>query len=46
MLYGKDRHPVRLNLGACLAYALAEAHGAPLLFKGDDCGNTDIGRAV
>jgi ribonuclease VapC len=40
--FGKGRHPARLNMGDCFAYACAKTHGAPLLFKGDDFGQTDI----
>ncbi|HEY3696112.1 type II toxin-antitoxin system VapC family toxin [Phenylobacterium sp.] len=40
--YGKGRHPARLNMGDCFAYACARTHGAPLLFKGDDFSRTDI----
>jgi ribonuclease VapC len=40
--FGKGRHPARLNLDDCFAYACARTHGAPLLFKGDDFGKTDI----
>ena len=39
--FGKGRHPARLNMGDCFAYAGAKAHGARLLFKGDDFGRTD-----
>jgi ribonuclease VapC len=35
-------HPARLNFGDCLAYAVAVAMRAPLLFKGGDFGRTDI----
>lgn len=34
--------PARLNMGDCFAYALAKAKAAPLLYKGDDFGNTDV----
>jgi len=45
--YGKGRkHPARLNLGDCFAYAMAKNHRTPLLFKGDDFSKTDIRRAV
>jgi ribonuclease VapC len=44
--YGKGRHPARLNLGDCFAYALAKATGEPLLFKGDDFSKTDIAVAT
>ena len=40
--FGKGRHPAALNLGDLYAYALAKAHGAPLLFVGDDFGRTDV----
>lgn len=43
--YGKGRHPARLNMGDCAAYALAKARGWPLLYKGDDFSETDIERA-
>jgi ribonuclease VapC len=42
MRFGKGRHPARLNLGDCFAYALAKSFDAPLLFKGDDFMKTDI----
>jgi ribonuclease VapC len=41
-LYGKGRHPARLNLGDCFAYALSKHAGEPLLFKGDDFRKTDV----
>jgi len=45
--YGKGRgHPAQLNLGDCFAYAAASAHGAALLFKGEDFDKTDIARAA
>ena len=40
--FGKGRHPARLNLGDCCAYALAARSGEPLLFKGADFAQTDI----
>lgn len=40
--YGKGRHPAGLNFGDCFAYALAVARGEPLLFKGNDFGQTDV----
>lgn len=40
--YGKGRAPAGLNFGDCSAYALAIAAGRPLLFKGDDFGQTDV----
>ena len=44
--FGKGRHPAALNLGDCAAYALAQARGLPLLFKGDDFLRTDLAAAV
>lgn len=40
--FGKGRHPARLNMGDCFAYACAKTNGVPLLFKGDDFTHTDI----
>jgi ribonuclease VapC len=40
--FGKGRHPARLNIGDCFAYALAKETGEPLLFKGTDFAATDI----
>ncbi len=40
--YGKGRHPARLNMGDCFAYACSRTLGVPLLFKGDDFSRTDI----
>src|SRR5215210_3352372 len=40
--YGKGRHPARLNMGDCFAYACARTLGVPLLYKGDDFAQTDI----
>lgn len=42
MLYGKGRNPAGLNFGDCFAYALSKSTGEPLLFKGDDFGQTDV----
>jgi len=36
----------QLNFGDCLIYALAKSLDAPLLFKGDDFGHTDVKRAL
>lgn len=38
--------PARLNFGDCMAYALARALDAPLLFKGGDFALTDIAPAL
>jgi ribonuclease VapC len=40
--FGKGRHPARLNMGDCFAYACARALDVPLLCKGDDFSRTDI----
>ena len=40
--FGKGRHAAGLNLGDCLAYALAESTREPLLFKGEDFARTDV----
>ena len=40
--FGKGRHPARLNMGDCFAYACARTHGVPLLFKGEDFTLTDV----
>ena len=40
--FGKGRHPARLNLGDCFAYALARETGEPLLCKGNDFAATDL----
>ncbi|MFI4974628.1 MAG: type II toxin-antitoxin system VapC family toxin [Caulobacterales bacterium] len=40
--FGKGRHPARLNMGDCFAYACARTHDLPLLFKGGDFRETDI----
>ncbi len=45
--FGKGTgHGASLNYGDCFAYALAQAFGAPLLFKGNDFGQTDIKSAT
>jgi ribonuclease VapC len=44
--FGKGRHPARLNLGDCFAYALARRLDVPLLYKGDDFARTDIRSAL
>jgi ribonuclease VapC len=35
-------HPAKLNFGDCMAYAVASALRAPLLFKGNDFNQTDV----
>lgn len=44
--FGKGRHPARLNLGDCVSYALAQARGLPLLYKGKDFARTDVMSAL
>jgi ribonuclease VapC len=44
--FGKGSgHAAKLNFGDCFAYALAKDKHLPLLFKGEDFGQTDIERA-
>jgi ribonuclease VapC len=40
--YGRGRHAANLNFGDRFTYALAKEKSAPLLFKGDDFGRTDV----
>jgi ribonuclease VapC len=40
--YGKGRHPAGLNYGDCFSYALSQATGEALLFKGGDFSQTDV----
>lgn len=44
--YGKGRHPASLNFGDCLTYATARLAGEPLVFVGDDFGQTDLATAA
>ena len=44
--WGKGVHPAGLNFGDCFAYALARTGRNPLLFVGQDFGQTDVERAV
>jgi ribonuclease VapC len=44
--YGRGRHKAKLNFGDCMAYAVAKAHGAPLLYKGTDFASTDVAPAL
>lgn len=44
--FGNGRHPARLNLADCFAYALARHLDAPLLYKGNDFPQTDIRSAL
>ncbi len=42
--FGKGSgHPAALNFGDVFSYALAKTRGLPLLYKGDDFAQTDIG---
>ncbi len=44
--YGKGSgHPAQLNFGDLFSYALAKSRDIPLLFKGQDFAQTDIGCA-
>lgn len=40
--FGKGRHSAGLNFGDCIAYALSQWTGEPLLFKGGDFALTDV----
>jgi ribonuclease VapC len=40
--FGKGRHPASLNMGDCFSHAVAWIAKAPLLFKGNDFGQTDL----
>jgi ribonuclease VapC len=44
--FGKGRHPARLNMGDCFAYAVAKRHGAAMLHKDDGFYLTDISSAL
>ncbi len=44
--FGRGRHPAKLNFGDCMAYAVARALDAPLLFKGGDFALTDVKRVT
>ena len=44
--FGKGRHPASLNYGDCMAYAVAQIAGCPLLYKGEDFARTDIRPAL
>jgi ribonuclease VapC len=44
--FGKGRHPAKLNMGDCYAYACARANRASLLFKGGEFMKTDIEAAA
>jgi len=41
--YGRaSKHPAKLNMGDCFAYACAKTNKASLLYKGDDFIHTDL----
>ena len=40
--YGRGRHPAKLNMGDCFAYACAKANNARLLYEGNDFAQTDL----
>ena len=44
--WGMRRHRAALNMGDCIAYALARQRSEPLLFKGNDFSQTDIEPAL
>lgn len=43
--WGKGVDPAGLNFGDCFAYEVAQAHGCPLLYVGDDFARTDVRQA-
>jgi ribonuclease VapC len=45
-IWGKGRHKASLNMGDCVAYALARLRQDTLLFKGGDFALTDIEPAL
>jgi ribonuclease VapC len=44
--WGKGVHRASLNFGDCFAYETAKEHGCPLLYVGDDFGQTDVEGAL
>jgi ribonuclease VapC len=44
--WGKGVHPAALNFGDCFAYEVAQTHGCPLLYVGDDFAKTDVKSAL
>lgn len=44
--WGKGVHPASLNFGDCFAYEVAIEHDCPLLYVGDDFGQTDVRSAL
>lgn len=45
-LFGKGRHPAKLNLADCFSYAVAKFLEVPILFVGNDFSKTDIKSAL
>jgi ribonuclease VapC len=45
-IFGKGRHPAKLNFGDCFSYALSKTLDQPLLYQGDDFGQTDVASAI
>ena len=45
-LWGKGRHPAKLNLADCFAFDLAQSERLPLLYVGNDFARTDIESAL
>jgi ribonuclease VapC len=44
--FGKGRHPAKLNMGDCFAYAVTKARHAKILFVGNDFTQTDLESAI
>lgn len=44
--WGRNFHPAALNFSDCFAYEVAQAHGCPLLFVGEDFSGTDVRAAT
>ena len=44
--WGKGFHSARLNYGDCFSYALARMYDCPLLYIGEDFGQTDVVSAL
>ncbi|MES2433098.1 MAG: type II toxin-antitoxin system VapC family toxin [Pseudomonadota bacterium] len=44
--WGKGIDPAGLNFGDCFAYEVAQEHGCPLLFVGEDFSRTDLRSAL
>ena len=43
VIFGRaSGHPAKLNFGDCMSYAVSAVIQAPLLFKGEDFGRTDV----